>query len=63
METSVETLLADETHWTRILAKSELQGHTENLFEIDSPYAFTHLRFHIYPDGGVSRLRLRGRPV
>lgn len=63
METSVETLLSDDTQWTRILPKSELQGHSENLFAVDSPFAFTHLRFHIYPDGGVARLRVHGEVV
>jgi len=23
----------------------------------------SHIRFNIFPDGGVSRLRLRGRPA
>jgi allantoicase len=61
MEASVDELLA--ANWVEILPKSELQGHSENLFAIDSPYAFTHLRFHIYPDGGVARLRVHGEVV
>ena len=51
------------TDWMEILPKSALQGNAENLFAIDSPYAFTHLRFHIYPDGGVARLRVHGEVV
>ena len=43
-----------------MLSKSELKGDSENLFAIESPYAFTHLRLHIYPDGGVARLRVHG---
>ena len=61
MEASVEELEASQ--WIEILPKSELQGNSENLFEIDSPFAFTHLRFHIYPDGGVARLRVHGEVV
>jgi allantoicase len=60
-EADVETLLAAD--WIEILPKSELKGDSENLFTIDSPYAFTHLRFHIYPDGGVARLRVHGEVV
>src|SRR4051794_9397760 len=57
-ESDVDSLLA--ANWTEILPKSELKGDSENLFAIDSPYAFTHLRLHIYPDGGVARLRVHG---
>src|SRR5437899_2655614 len=49
--------------WVEILPKSELQGNSENELAIDSPLAFTHLRFHIYPDGGVARLRVHGDVV
>jgi len=51
------------TNWTEILPKSELKGDSQNDFAIDSPLAFTHLRFHIYPDGGVARLRVHGEVV
>jgi allantoicase len=49
--------------WIEILPKSPLKGDSQNLFDIDSPFAFTHLRLHIYPDGGVARLRIHGEPV
>src|SRR5437763_12609773 len=49
--------------WMELLAKSELAGDSENSFEIDNPHAFTHLRLHIYPDGGVARLRVHGDVV
>jgi allantoicase len=51
------------TSWFEILPKSELRGDSENEFAVDSPFAFTHLRFHIYPDGGVARLRVHGEVV
>jgi len=51
------------TNWMEILPKSELRGDSENDFAIASPFAFTHLRFHIYPDGGVARLRVHGEVV
>ena len=49
--------------WVEILPKTELQGNSQNEIAIESPYAFTHLRFHIYPDGGVARLRVYGEVV
>ncbi len=51
------------TNWIEVLPKSELQGNIENEFAIDSSLAFTHLRFHIYPDGGVARLRVYGEVI
>jgi len=58
-----ETLFSPETRWVEVLPKSALQGNTENLFAIDSPWAFTHVRLNIYPDGGVARLRVHGMVV
>ena len=55
-------LLSERVQWTEILPRSDLQGDSKNLFEVDVPQRLTHLRFHIYPDGGVGRLRLFGRP-
>jgi allantoicase len=46
--------------WVQLLPKTQLQGHAENAFSIDAPRRFTHLRFNIFPDGGVARLRVYG---
>lgn len=62
-EDDVETLLTNAVNWIEILPKSDLQGNSENLFAIDATFAFTHLRLHIYPDGGVARLRVYGEVV
>ena len=56
-------LLSPSTEWTEILPKSHLAGDRENPFRIDTPFAFTHLRFNIFPDGGVARLRVHGRAL
>ncbi|NUP06608.1 MAG: allantoicase [Polyangiaceae bacterium] len=56
----LDTLLADSTEWTEVLPKSALAGDSRNAFSIESPYAFTHVRLNIFPDGGVARLRLYG---
>jgi allantoicase len=52
-----------DAEWREVLPRSPLQGDSENLFEIDYPYALTHLRFNIFPDGGVARLRVHGTVV
>jgi allantoicase len=60
-ESDVESLLA--ANWIEILPKSELTGDSESLFAIHSPYAYTHVRLHVYPDGGVARLHVHGEVV
>jgi allantoicase len=60
-ESDVESLIA--ANWTEILPHSPLKGDSENVFVLDSPAAYTHLRLHIYPDGGVARLRVHGEVV
>ncbi|HVF57295.1 MAG TPA: allantoicase [Pyrinomonadaceae bacterium] len=59
----VEQLLSDEIVWTEILPPSQLQGDSQNPFPINAGERFTHLRFKIYPDGGVARLRVYGEVV
>ncbi|MGZ4808989.1 MAG: allantoicase [Thermoanaerobaculia bacterium] len=58
---TIDTLLG--AMWMPVLPQSKLTGDSENPFEVTSPYAFTHLRFNIFPDGGVARLRVEGEPV
>jgi allantoicase len=49
--------------WRELLPMSSLQAHTRHSFagELNEIGDITHVRFNIYPDGGVSRLRLYGR--
>jgi allantoicase len=54
---------ADLESWSEILPPSPLRGDAQNLFGIEDPHRYTHLRFHIYPDGGVARLRVHGEVV
>jgi allantoicase len=58
---TVEQLLSAE--WTEILPVSQLQGDSQNRFGINHENRVTHLRFKIYPDGGVARLRVFGEVV
>lgn len=51
---------ADSLNWKEILPKSPLNPGSQHLFEIDTEDIFTHVRLHIYPDGGVARFRVYG---
>jgi allantoicase len=57
---TVEDLTSEATEWVEILPPSRLQGDSPNPFAVSSDERFTHLRFKIYPDGGVARLRVHG---
>lgn len=56
----IAQLLSETTQWSEILPLSELEGDSQNKFEIERTGRVTHLRFKIYPDGGVARLRVHG---
>ncbi|MDQ6653955.1 MAG: allantoicase, partial [Acidobacteriota bacterium] len=58
-----EELTSETTQWTGILQQSSLGGDTQNPLAVESDRRFTHLRFKIYPDGGVARLRVYGEVV
>jgi allantoicase len=49
--------------WQEILPMSKLKANHRHVFKVHRhANAATHVRFQIYPDGGVSRLRLFGKP-
>ena len=62
--TPMLTELTSEKHtrWRDILPKSPLKGDSKNEFGIPGMPRATHLRFSIFPDGGVARLRVFGEP-
>ncbi|PKF49415.1 allantoicase [Enterovibrio nigricans] len=48
--------------WQELLSSMNLKGDSHHFVDVDCNTPFTHLRFHIYPDGGVARLRVYGQP-
>jgi allantoicase len=56
-------LISDAVAWTELLRPAKLNGDSLNPFVIRSDHRWTHLRFKIYPDGGVARLRVFGEVV
>jgi len=57
-----DDLISNDVKWRSVLPRTKLQAHTRHFFEqeISDPGIVSHLRFNIYPDGGVSRLRVYG---
>ena len=49
--------------WKKVLPQSKLGANRRHVFrsQLADVGAVTHVRFNIYPDGGVSRLRIFGR--
>ena len=54
-----------EAEWRELLGQSELGPDAVHRFELAEVgrEPVSHVRFNIYPDGGVARLRLWGRPT
>jgi allantoicase len=64
MEDSTKNELAmASAMWKVVLPETKLKANRRHLFsrQLDSTAPATHVRFNIYPDGGVSRLRIFGR--
>ena len=53
----------DGENWSEVLPRTKLQAHMRHFFidELTSHGPFTHLRLNVFPDGGVSRMRVWGR--
>lgn len=60
-----ESIITQSMFWPQILPEQTLQMDAQHHFreEILGHDPITHVRFNMHPDGGVSRLRLRGRPA
>ncbi|MFJ7150492.1 allantoicase [Streptomyces sp. NPDC100445] len=57
---SVSVRDGEDGDWTEILPRTRLQPDTVHRFVLPEPVAGTHARIDIFPDGGISRLRLFG---
>ncbi|WP_283150797.1 allantoicase [Silvimonas soli] len=52
-----------QVQWQEVLASTSLSGNSHHFLPATTHGEFTHLRIHIYPDGGIARLRVYGQPV
>jgi allantoicase len=62
---AVDSLTWQDFQWTEILPQTKLQADKRHYFEKEiKPFQVcTHVRLNIFPDGGVSRLRVLGKLV
>lgn len=60
-----QAVITQSMFWAELLPAQPLSADAQHHFrsEIRAHGPVTHVRFNIHPDGGVSRLRLRGRPA
>ena len=49
-----------EDGWFEVVPRTELQGNSHHYLDARDDAVRTHVRLHIYPDGGVARLRIFG---
>ena len=60
---SSDDLIAAGSEWETILPRTALKANRRHVFtKLASRGPWTHVRLRIFPDGGVSRLRIHGRP-
>ncbi len=61
---AADTFLAAPHVWRELLPQAKLKANHRHVFgKLKDVGPATHVRFNIYPDGGVSRLRVFGRAV
>lgn len=58
-----EDIMGDDVEWQTLLPKQKLSADNEHWFEeeVQNIDRITHVRLNIFPDGGISRLRLFGK--
>jgi len=63
-QASIEACVSDEevpeNGWVELVPKADLAGDSHHYLDARNDTIFTHVRLHIYPDGGVARLRIFG---
>ena len=63
-QASLEACISDDDvppgGCAEILGTTDLQGDAHHFLAIEDDSIWTHLRLHIYPDGGIARLRIYG---
>jgi allantoicase len=63
-QASIEACASDEETpeegWVELLGVTDLAGDSHHFLEVSDERIWTHVRLHIYPDGGIARLRIFG---
>ena len=53
---------AVDAQWSELLPRTKLEADSVRRFKLSPNCTATHVRFNMYPDGGVARLRIYGHP-
>ena len=58
----------EATEWTPLIDITEVNPGSDNLIDVDvsnpaSDNTWTHVRFNMFPDGGVARLNIYGEII
>ena len=57
-----EAVLSNQVEWFPLVPNHKLEPDTAHIYtKIENHSEVTHVRLNIYPDGGISRLRLFGK--
>jgi allantoicase len=58
-----DAVIKNEVSWQTILPQQKLSADKEHEYikEIVQKATYSHVRLNIFPDGGISRLRLFGK--
>jgi allantoicase len=63
-EVSLEGCVSEEDvpadGWIELVPRTGISGDAHHYLDVRDDTLFTHVRLHIYPDGGVARLRIFG---
>jgi len=60
IEACVSEVDVPEEGWVELIPETDLAGNSHHYLDARDDTIFTHVRMHIYPDGGVARLRVFG---
>jgi allantoicase len=56
-------LPVDRAPWRELIPRTKLRANAQHRFAVKGAPIATHVRLSIFPDGGVARLRVFGRPA
>src|SRR6201999_3278581 len=54
---------APDVQWTTVVDTVALKSDCHNVFGVDDPRRYTHVRLQLESDGGVARLRVYGAVI
>jgi len=60
LEACISDIDVPEEGWVELVPVTDIGGDAQHFLDVRNDTVFTHVRLHIYPDGGVARLRVFG---